>query len=76
MGKRCSADTRQLPNTDPLLSHVVGQLYVHPPFTLIYIEELRFPQNPKLLEQLGVRLATVLASRLFLHVRKLRQRKM
>lgn len=40
LGKGCSANTKDLPNTHLLLSHVVGQLYVHPPFTFIYIEDL------------------------------------
>ena len=63
--------------THLLLSHVVGQLYVHPPFTFIYFEEVRFPENPKLLEQqLGGSLTTVLSNHLLLQVRKLRLRKM
>lgn len=39
LGKGRSANTKDLPNTHPLLLHV-GQLYVHPPFTFLYIEDL------------------------------------
>lgn len=40
LGKGCSANTKDLPNTHLLLSHVVGPLYVHPPFPFIYIEDV------------------------------------
>lgn len=42
LGRGCSANTRDLPNPHWLLSDVVGQLYVHPPFTFIYIEDLKW----------------------------------
>lgn len=64
-----------LPNPYLFLSHVVGQLYVHPPFTFIYVEQVRFPQNSKLLQQLGGNLATILFTHLLLHVKN-RLRKM